>query len=349
MVSHLSREMPMFERSPVRKQPHLFEVARVIAAAVRPQTLPLFLVAAGLVAMPHISQAAEAVGLNGSASQVVLSVLVAALVLPARRWLQSPIDQPAGQVRTIQAALRPYISEAVAWQLECGCEARRECEISVLFADMRGFTSFCEQHTPLEIFTLVNRFTEQLCHIVRQHGGHVVEFSGDGIMAVFGAPNALANKERAAVEAGCRIVEAIKSLAEGSDPSENAGPAVGVGIATGTDFVGNIQASHVIWTAIGNTTNLAARLQDLTKEVNASIVIDGPTHAALAGEISVAFEHQNVPVRGRHNPEDVYVFPFFPKVIRQGLSRAVGGPGKGDPCRVSMPPGIGLRRSVSGS
>jgi hypothetical protein len=162
----------------------MFEGSPVIAAAFRPQTLPLFLVAAGLVAMPHISQAAEAGGLNGSASQVVLSVLLAALVLPARRWLQSPIDQPAGQVRTIQAALRPYISEAVAWQLERGCEARRECEISVLFADMRGFTSFCEQHTPLEIFTLVNRFTEQLCHIVRQHGGHVVEFSGDGIMAV---------------------------------------------------------------------------------------------------------------------------------------------------------------------
>jgi class 3 adenylate cyclase len=324
--------MPMLEKSPIWKRLHLFDRARLIADTVGTNVLPIFLVVGGVVALPRVAEVGAAIGINGAASRVVLSVLLAALVLPARRWLQLTIGRPAaaGQLRTIQAALRPYISEAVAWQLESGCEARRECEISVLFADMRGFTSFCEHHTPLEIFAIVNRFTEQLCHIVRQHGGHVVEFNGDGIMAVFGAPDALVNKERAAVEAGRRIVEATKSMAEGS------GPAVGVGIATGTDFVGNIQASHLIWTAIGNTSNLAARLQDLTKEVNASMVIDGQTHAALAGEVSVGFEHKNVPIRGRHNREDVYLFPLSQRSSDTVLSQAGVAPGE-----------VGIRETVS--
>ncbi len=106
----------------------------------------------------------------------------------------------------------------------------------------------------------------------------MVEFNGDGMMAVFGAPRDLAHKERAAVEAGCEIVAAV-----GAMPVEDAGGhqtklSVGVGIATGEAFVGNIQAvDRMIWSAIGNTTNLAARLQSLTRDLDASLVIDNGT------------------------------------------------------------------------
>jgi adenylate cyclase len=87
------------------------------------------------------------------------------------------------------------------------------------------------------------------------------------MMAVFGAPEALAKKEQAAVEAGRRIVDSMPE-----------GLAVGVGIATGPAFVGSIRSTdRLIWSAVGSTTNLASRLQALTREFGASLALDATT------------------------------------------------------------------------
>ncbi len=88
-------------------------------------------------------------------------------------------------------------------------------------------------------------------------------------------------------------------------------PAAGVGIATGAAFVGNIQAvDRMIWTALGNTTNLAARLQTLTRDLNAAMVIDLATWRAT-GDATADFKlREQVPIRGRSQREDVYVLPL---------------------------------------
>ena len=212
----------------------------------------------------------------------------------------------------MQASLRRYVPGAVAEQLSAGAElSSGEREVSVLFVDIRGYTSFSESRRAEEIFSTVNRYTETVSQIVQRYGGSVVEFNGDGMMAVFGAPREIAHKERAAVEAGREIVEAVGAL-----PVEDAshGPttlSVGVGIATGEAFVGNIQAvDRMIWSAIGNTTNLAARLQSLTRELDASLVIDSGTweHAQPAAQ---DFERRSgVPIRGRREAQDLYTLPL---------------------------------------
>jgi adenylate cyclase len=86
---------------------------------------------------------------------------------------------------------------------------------------------------------------------------------------------------------------------------------VGVGIASGKAFVGNIQSiDRLIWSAIGDTPNLAARLQDLTRQLNASVVIDAATWT-LAGDAVYDFQrHPRIPIRGRHQVEDIYVLPL---------------------------------------
>ena len=124
------------------------------------------------------------------------------------------------------------------------------------------------------------------------------------MMAVFGAPRELAHKERAAVEAGREIVEAVGSLpVEGGETLS-----VGVGIATGEAFVGNIQAvDRMIWSAIGNTTNLAARLQSLTRELGASVVIDADTCERAQSAAGDFDKRPDVPIRGRRETQDVYV------------------------------------------
>jgi len=87
--------------------------------------------------------------------------------------------------------------------------------------DIRGYTRVAESRNAEEIFSTVNRYTETVSQIVQKHAGSVVEFNGDGMMAVFGAPRELAHKERAAVEAGREIVEAVATL-QVEDPARPA-------------------------------------------------------------------------------------------------------------------------------
>ena len=103
------------------------------------------------------------------------------------------------QFRIMSDSLRRYVPEQIAAQVMSGQELHaRESEVSVLFVDLRGYTAYAEDKSAAEVFSTVNSYTALVSRIVRAHGGTVVEFNGDGMMAVFGAPAALAQKERAA-------------------------------------------------------------------------------------------------------------------------------------------------------
>jgi class 3 adenylate cyclase len=224
------------------------------------------------------------------------------------------------QAQAMQDALRRYVPGAIAAQVVSGGTLEAgEREVSVLFVDIRGYTTYSEGRTAAEIFSTVNRYTETVSQVVRHYGGTIVEFNGDGMMTVFGAPESLAQKERAAVEAGRAIVAAVRSLVLGLATPGSRPLEVGVGIATGSAFVGNIQSvDRLIWSAIGNTTNLAARLQSLTRDLGAALVIDATTWSE-AGDTAADFElHAHMPIRGRHQTIDVYALPLAVPVVRGG-------------------------------
>jgi len=216
-------------------------------------------------------------------------------------------EETVREARAMQESLRRYVPGAIAEQLGSGDElASGEREISVLFVDIRGYTGFSESRQAEEIFSTVNRYTETVSQVVQEHGGSVVEFNGDGMMAVFGAPRKIAHKERAAVEAGREIVAAVAALTIESGETLS----VGVGIATGEAFVGNIRAvDRMIWSAIGNTTNLAARLQSLTRELDASLVIDANTWQRAQAAAEGFEQRPDVPIRGRRETQDLYALP----------------------------------------
>ena len=241
-----------------------------------------------------------------------LSLLAVVTETVSRQLLQFDQDELLREAREMQESLRRYVPGAIAEQLASGSElVSGEREVSVLFVDLRGYTSFSESRGAEEIFSTVNRYTETVSEIVRRYGGTVVEFNGDGMMAVFGAPQGLAHKERAAVEAGYEIVDAVSALPVEDPAAGSTELAVGVGIATGVAFVGNIQAAdRMIWTAIGNTTNLAARLQSLTRELDAALVIDRATWQG-AQPAAAGFEPRpDVPIRGRRETQDLYALPM---------------------------------------
>jgi class 3 adenylate cyclase len=209
------------------------------------------------------------------------------------------------EARSMQRELRRYVPGAIATELEAGADLEpRERPVSVLFVDIRGYATYSESRQAHEVFTTINRYTQTVSAIVEKFGGSVVEFNGDGMMAVFGAPTPLPDKERAALSTGREMVATVPTVG-GSEPL-----AVGVGIATGSAFVGSIQASdRMIWTALGNTTNLAARLQGLTRDLDAAMVIDLATWRA-AGEPPEFERRDQVQIRGRSQREDVCVLPL---------------------------------------
>jgi class 3 adenylate cyclase len=234
-------------------------------------------------------------------------------------WLAAIADKIASQIqrlddaerlregRELQDALRSWVPGSVAERIEARLPLdASEREVTVLFVDIRGYTSYSERREPSEVFSMVSRYTELVSRIVRDYRGTVVEFSGDGMMAVFGAPEDLPQKEGAAVAVAEEILSAMRSLS-GEGPSLR----VGIGIATGPAFVGSIRsADRMIWSAIGNTTNLAARLQSLARDLEASIVIDEATRART-GAFGAALErHAGVRIRGLSEPQDVFAKPL---------------------------------------
>ena len=113
------------------------------------------------------------------------------------------------QSRAMQARVRRYVPDTVAKRLESGRElppAKRE--VTILFLDLRGYTTDAEKREVEDVFSTVNELTERVSRIVLERGGSVVDINGDGMMAVFGAPEPLAEKERRAVEAAREIVDA---------------------------------------------------------------------------------------------------------------------------------------------
>jgi len=159
-----------------------------------------------------------------------------------------------------------------------------------------------------EIFRVVNAYTGGVSRVIREHGGSVVEFHGDGLLAAFGAPRELAGKERAAVEAARAVVKVVDGglLGDLGDVTLS----VGVGIATGPSYVGTIQAiDRRIWSVIGNTTNLASRLEALTRTIDASIAVDATTRERAGSSASDFEAHLNVRVKGRDDALAVYALP----------------------------------------
>jgi class 3 adenylate cyclase len=205
------------------------------------------------------------------------------------------------EAREMQAALRRYVPGAVARELGEGAAlASGEREVSVLFVDIRGYTQLAERLDADQIFSTLNRHTEEVSTIVGQHGGSVVEFHGDGLMAVFGAPRAIERKEACAVAAARDVVAKL----------ETRELSVGIGVATGTAYVGDIQsADRRIWSVVGNTTNLAARLQALTRDLDAAIAIDAPTRARAGAACAGFLLHRAQRIRGRSEPIDLWVLP----------------------------------------
>ncbi len=180
-------------------------------------------------------------------------------------------------------------------------------ELTVLFSDIRMFSSYCERKTPEEVISILNEYFEVMTGIILKHGGTLDKYLGDGLMAIFGAPVDL-EKDHAlcAVMAAIEMQEKLKELKriwekEGKEPLQ-----MGIGINTGSMVVGNMGSSHVMnYTVVGDEVNLASRLEGLTRQFNVDIVISQSTYDRVKECIKGRLLGE-VKVKGKEKPVTVY-------------------------------------------
>jgi adenylate cyclase len=177
-------------------------------------------------------------------------------------------------------------------------------EVSVLFTDLRGFTSLTEKLSPSELLTTLDAYYGALVPSVYVEGGIVNKFIGDAIMATFGAPAPQADHAERATAAARGMVRSIAALNEERAKSGGAPLVIGVGIATGPVALGRLgPANRVEYGVIGDTVNLAARLESMNKEHGTTILCDAATANAIgAGTRRLG----DLPVRGKAAPVPVF-------------------------------------------
>jgi class 3 adenylate cyclase len=154
---------------------------------------------------------------------------------------------------------------------------------SVMFSDIRGFTSLVESQPPEETIELLNTYYTLMFDAIAGQGGVVNQMVGDGLMAIFGAPLPLADPAGSAVAAAREMIELIGGFSQQQAAIGKPQIRIGIGIATGDMVAGYTGTQQrATYTCVGNTVNLAARLETHTKAAKHSILIDGATQRALA-------------------------------------------------------------------
>lgn len=180
-------------------------------------------------------------------------------------------------------------------------------EITVLFSDIRGFTSFSEKHEPEEVVSLLNEYLGAMTEIVFEHEGTLDKFVGDAIMALWGAPIGQPDHAERAVRCAVAMIVKLKQLQAKWASEGRYVIDIGIGINTGDMVVGNMGAEgkKMDYTVIGDNVNLGARLEGLTRKYNNHIIISEYTYAKVKNIVE-AKELDSVTVKGKENPVVVY-------------------------------------------
>jgi len=215
------------------------------------------------------------------------------------------VTQAAREVRRLDDLFRPYLPEQLAARLRTEPSAGElggvEREVSVLFADLAGFTTFSESRAPSEVIGMLNAYWAVVVPVIDGHGGVVEHFAGDGVMASFNTATDQPDHAIRAAATGLAIVAAGRELAA-RNPTW---PVFRVGVNTGPAVVGNVGAvGRRSFAVIGDTTNTASRLMSLGEP--GQVVVSERTWSALGARRDGVALGASV-VKGRRRPVDAWV------------------------------------------
>jgi adenylate cyclase len=182
----------------------------------------------------------------------------------------------------------------------------KHLDASAMFCDIRSFTTIAEAHEPAETIELLNDYYTLMMDAIGSEGGIVNQMVGDGLMAIFGAPLPREDHCRGAVLAACQMIELIRLFNDEQAARNKVQIGIGIGIASGRVVAGYTGTHHrATYTCVGDTVNVAARLESHTKVLNRPILIDENTRLGLDDGIDVE-AHGELPLKGKTRPVKVY-------------------------------------------
>ncbi len=212
--------------------------------------------------------------------------------------------------------IRKFATSEVAEDLESSGFALggKFVEATAMFSDIRGFTTIAEAQSPEDTIDLLNTYYTLMFEAISGHGGVVNQMVGDGLMAIFGAPIALENRCEHSVLAALEMIEMIDLLNADRTAQEKAPIRIGIGIASGqviAGYTGTLR--RATYTCVGDTVNLAARLESHTKVVGEPILIEEVTRNGLSDKINVCSQGP-YQLKGKTKEVQVYSVPVRQEV-----------------------------------
>ena len=210
----------------------------------------------------------------------------------------------------VKSAMGKYMSQDVMKRViqdidNLGLGGKR-ANVSVLFSDIRGFTSMSEQMSPQQVSEILNEYFTEMEPIITKYNGVINKFIGDAVMAIFGEPIQDKNHAQNAVKCAYSMLEKVKELQKKWAQEGKPKIEIGVGISTGEVFVGNIGSiNRMEYTVIGDTVNLASRLEGYNKTYKTKLLISPNTYEEVKNIVDV-IKIPDVQIRGKVNKMNIY-------------------------------------------
>jgi adenylate cyclase len=208
----------------------------------------------------------------------------------------------------VKAALSTYhskelVDKVLSGELKIGGERK---EATVLFTDIRGFTTMSENMDPALLFQILNQYLSKMVDVIYQHGGHIDKFIGDGILAVWGVPDSKPGDTDRAVQCCLAMRRVLQEL---NDTFKNQGVQefhIGMGLNYGPVIAGNIGSSERMeYTIIGDTVNTATRIEALTKVIGTDLLVSEGVLKHCSGQYTIE-DSAGHRVKGRAQEVQVY-------------------------------------------
>lgn len=291
----------------------LIVVCGAIAALAFGFTRPIIYISVAATLLATVVAGAIMLFLHGhfiSPLYAAATIIAQGIVLLFLRFWQEE-----RQKSVLRNAFSRYVSPEVVRRiarLQGDIFAGEEKELSILFTDIRGFTTLAEGLNPRQTVLLLNRYFTPMTKLVRESGGTVDKFIGDALMAFWNAPLDVPQHPRHAVNAALAMQETLCVLNEELQKDFGLRLAMGVGIHTGKAYVGNMGSEDVMnYTLIGDAVNLASRLEGLCPKYGCGVVVSGATKAAC-GQLFIFQQLDTITVKGKSLPVDIYT-PMRPE------------------------------------
>jgi len=205
----------------------------------------------------------------------------------------------------VQDIFGQHVSPEVMDKLiDINSDDEEEKDVCVMFLDIRGFTAFCEDKSPVEIISYLNKVFDFMIEIINEHHGIINKFLGDGFMALFGAPLSSGNDVQNALNASLKISEEVERMSQNNSIPDTK---IGIGLHYGTVVTGNVGSStRKEYTIIGDIVNLASRLEQLNKRFKSTILISKEVFHELTEKKESIISLGKTQIRGHE--EEIEIF-----------------------------------------